>query len=143
MRCETLYTGDYRGTRCREPRAGGRAAGRCRPLGAADLAAHAGAGDRAAAGRPDARCSRLPIASANATGALSAQQATNELLAFQAQQAMRLQALLVAESRADALERAREMEAQAQARAQHDAFLLGRTDSASRPAALELADSGP
>lgn len=67
----------------------------------------------------------LSDASANAIGALSAQQATNELLAFQAQQSMRLQALLVAESRADALERARQMEAMAQARAQHDDFFSG------------------
>ncbi len=64
----------------------------------------------------------LSEASASATGALAAQQATNELLSFQAQQAMRLQSLLVAESRADALERAREMEVRAQARAQHDHF---------------------
>jgi P-type conjugative transfer protein TrbJ len=67
----------------------------------------------------------LSQASANATGALSAQQATNELLTFQAQQSMRLQALLVAESRAEALERARQMEVQAQARAEHDHFFGG------------------
>lgn len=67
----------------------------------------------------------LSDANVNAGGALSAQQATNELLAFQAQQSMRLQALLVAESRAEALERARQMEAQAQARAQHDHFFSG------------------
>jgi P-type conjugative transfer protein TrbJ len=69
--------------------------------------------------------SALADASASATGALSAQQATNEILAFQAQQAMRLQALLVAQSRAEALERAREMEALAQARAQHAHFFSG------------------
>jgi len=68
---------------------------------------------------------QLAAASANATGALSAQQATNELLTFQAQQAMRLQALLVAQSRAEALDRAREMEALAQARAQHAHFFGG------------------
>jgi P-type conjugative transfer protein TrbJ len=67
----------------------------------------------------------LADASANATGALSAQQATNELLAFQVQQNMRLQSLLVAQSRAEALERAREMEALAQARAQHAHFFSG------------------
>ena len=38
---------------------------------------------------------------------------------------MRLQALLVAQSRAEALERAREMEALAQARAQHAHFFSG------------------
>jgi type IV secretion system protein TrbJ len=67
----------------------------------------------------------LSTASTNAAGALSAQQATNELLTFQAQQSMRLQALLVAGSRAEALERAREMEVRAQARAQHDQFFRG------------------
>jgi P-type conjugative transfer protein TrbJ len=69
--------------------------------------------------------SALADASASATGSLSAQQATNEILAFQAQQTMRLQALLVAQSRAEALERAREMEALAQARAQHAHFFSG------------------
>lgn len=68
---------------------------------------------------------RLSAASANATGALAATQATNEFLAFQAQQSMRLQALLVAESRAEALERAREMEVQAQGRAQSAYFFAG------------------
>lgn len=67
----------------------------------------------------------LASASASATGALAASQATNELLALQAQQSMRLQALLVAESRAEALERARELEALAQARAQHAHFFSG------------------
>lgn len=67
----------------------------------------------------------LTGASASATGALSAQQATNELLAFQAQQSMRLQALLVAQTRAEALTRARDMEALAQARAQHAHFFSG------------------
>lgn len=64
----------------------------------------------------------LSAASQGAIGALAAQQATNELLTFQAQQAMRLQSLLVAESRAEALERAREMEVRAQASAQHEHF---------------------
>jgi len=68
---------------------------------------------------------RLSTASANATGSLAATQATNEFLAFQAQQSMRLQALLVAESRAEALERAREMEVQAQGRAQSAYFFAG------------------
>lgn len=67
----------------------------------------------------------LAGASSNATGALAAQQAANELLAFQAQQTMRLQSLLVAQSRAEALAQAREMEALAQARAQHAHFFGG------------------
>lgn len=65
---------------------------------------------------------RLSTASANATGALSATQATNEILAFQAEQSMRLQSLLVAQSRAEAVEQARQMEVQAAARAQHAHF---------------------
>jgi P-type conjugative transfer protein TrbJ len=121
---ENLYSGDYRGT---------------------DVATRA----QMAAGQIDAARSALQTslilqaqvteqlrddqttlqslsqASASATGALSAQQATNELLTFQAQQSMRLQALLVAESRAEALTRAREMEVRAQARAQHDHFFGG------------------
>lgn len=72
---------------------------------------------------------RLSTESANATGALSVAQATNEILAFQAEQSMRLQALLVADSRADALERARELEARAQGRAQHEHF-FGTADAA-------------
>ncbi len=63
--------------------------------------------------------------SAAAPGALSAQQATNELLVFQAEQSMRLQALLAATTRADALRQAREMEALAGARAQHQHFFSG------------------
>ncbi len=68
---------------------------------------------------------RLSHLSASAPGALSAQQATNEFLAFQAQQAMRLQQLLIAESRAAALEHARQMEVRAQGAAQRDHFLSG------------------
>jgi P-type conjugative transfer protein TrbJ len=68
---------------------------------------------------------RLSATSANATGALSAAQATNEILAFQAQQSMRLQQLLVAENRAEALSRAREMEVRAQGAAQRDHFFSG------------------
>jgi conjugal transfer/entry exclusion protein len=53
---------------------------------------------------------------------------------LQAQQAMRLQALLVAQSRAEALERAREMEVQAQARAQHAHFFGGARRRIPKPA---------
>lgn len=68
---------------------------------------------------------RLSTASSTATGAPAATQATNEFLAFQAQQSMRLQQLLVATSRAEALEHAREMEVQAQARVQSAYFFAG------------------
>jgi P-type conjugative transfer protein TrbJ len=64
----------------------------------------------------------LAASSAGATGALSAQQAANELLAFQAEQSMRLEQLLIAQTRAEAIEQAREMEVRAAARAQHTHF---------------------
>jgi type IV secretion system protein TrbJ len=72
---------------------------------------------------------RLSNASANASGSLSATQATNEILAFQAEQSMRLQSLLIAENRAQALERARAMEVQAQGRAQSAYFFAGARTS--------------
>lgn len=71
----------------------------------------------------------LASASQGAQGALAAQQATNELLAFQAEQNMRLQSLLVAQSRAEAIERAREMETRAAARAEHRRFFQGATSA--------------
>jgi P-type conjugative transfer protein TrbJ len=64
----------------------------------------------------------LSSASANAGGALAATQATNEYLAFTAEQNMRLQQMLVANSRAEALEQARQLEARAQAQAEHEHF---------------------
>ena len=51
------------------------------------------------------------------------------LLAFQAEQNMRLQSLLVAGSRAEAIERAREMEARAAAQAEHQRFFQGATSA--------------
>jgi P-type conjugative transfer protein TrbJ len=121
---QSVYTGDYRGTNVAT-----RAQAAVRQVDAARSALQTSLIMQAQVTeqlRSDqATLQSLSVVSANATGALSAQQATNELLAFQAQQAMRLQALLVAESRADALERARQMEAQAQARAQHDHFFSG------------------
>ena len=120
----SLYTGDYRGTDVTT-----RALAAARQIDAArsalqtSLILQAQVTEQLRADQTTLQA--LTDVSANATGALSAQQATNELLAFQAQQSMRLQALLVAESRAEALERARQMEAQAQARAQHDHFFSG------------------
>lgn len=64
----------------------------------------------------------LASASSGASGALAATQATNEYLAFTAEQNMRLQQILVANSRAEALEQARALEARAQAQAEHDHF---------------------
>lgn len=64
----------------------------------------------------------LASASSGASGALAATQATNEYLAFTAEQNMRLQQILVANSRAEALEQARLLEARAQAQAEHDHF---------------------
>ena len=121
---QSLYTGDYRGTDVAS-----RAQAATRQVDAARSALQTSLIMQAQVTeqlRDDqTMLQSLVDVSTNATGALSAQQATNELLAFQAQQAMRLQALLVAESRADALERARQMEAQAQARAQHKHFFSG------------------
>ncbi len=121
---QSLYTGDYRGTNvASRAQAAARQVDAARSALQTSLIMQAQVTEQLRADQTTLQS--LAVVSANATGALSAQQATNELLAFQAQQAMRLQALLVAESRADALERARQMEAQAQARAQHDHFFSG------------------
>jgi len=120
----SLYTGDYRGTNVAS-----RAQDAARQVDAARSALQTSLLLQAQVTeqlRSDqSTLQALARASASATGALAAQQAANELLAFQAQQSMRLQALLVAQSRAEALERARQMEVQAQARAQHDHFFSG------------------
>ncbi len=121
---EGLYTGNYRGTDVAT-----RAVQAARQLDNARAALQTSLILQARVTEQLAEDSQilgaLADASASATGSLSAQQATNEILAFQASQAMRLQALLVAHSRAEALERAREMEALAQARAQHAHFFSG------------------
>jgi P-type conjugative transfer protein TrbJ len=121
---ENLYSGDYRGTDVAT-----RATMAARQIDAARSALQTSLILQAQVTeqlRDDqTTLQSLSQASANATGALSVSQATNELLTFQAQQSMRLQALLVAESRAEALTRAREMEVRAQARAQHDHFFGG------------------
>ena len=75
----------------------------------------------------------LSKASQDAEGALGAQQATNELLAFQAAQNMRLQNLLVAQNRADALEQARQMEALAAARAERKRFFDAEIHPGAKP----------
>jgi len=75
----------------------------------------------------------LSEASQDAEGALGAQQATNELLAFQAAQNMRLQNLLVAQNRADALEQARQMEALAAARAERKRFFDAEIHPGAKP----------
>jgi P-type conjugative transfer protein TrbJ len=64
----------------------------------------------------------LAGASSNASGALAVAQATNEYLAFTAEQNLRLQQLLLASSRAEALEQARQLEARAQAEAERERF---------------------
>ena len=120
----SLYTGDYRGTDvAARAQAAARQVDAARSALQTSLLLQAQVTEQLRSDENTLQA--LSDASANATGALSAQQATNELLAFQAQQSMRLQALLVAESRAEALERAREMEVRAQARAQHDHFFSG------------------
>ena len=121
---ETLYTGDYRNTDvASRARSAAQQMDNARSALQSSLLLQAQTTEQL---RNDQRIlSALAEASASATGALSAQQATNEILSLQAQQAMRLQALLVAQSRAEALERAREMEVLAQARAQHAHFFSG------------------
>ncbi len=121
---ESLYTGDYRGTNvATRAQAAARQIDNARNALQTSLVLQAQVTEQLRADQTTLQA--LADASASAQGALSAQQTTNELLAFQAQQTMRLQTLLVAESRAEALERAREMEAMAQARAQHDHFFGG------------------
>jgi len=61
--------------------------------------------------------------SQGAEGALQAQQATNQLLALTAKQQIQLQGLLAAEFRSQAIERAREVQAKAEARAATQRFL--------------------
>ena len=121
---ETLYTGDYRNTDvASRARSAVQQMDNARSALQSSLLLQAQTTEQL---RSDQRIlSALADASANATGALSAQQATNELLSLQASQAMRLQALLVANTRAEALERARELEALAQARARHAHFFAG------------------
>lgn len=121
---ENLYSGDYRNTDvATRARAAAQQLDNTRAALQTTLLMQARVTEQL--GEDERILSALADASSNATGALSAQQATNELLAFQVQQNMRLQSLLVAQSRAEALERAREMEALAQARAQHAHFFSG------------------
>jgi P-type conjugative transfer protein TrbJ len=129
---ETLYTGDYRNTDI-----GARAMMAGAQIDAAraalqrSLLVQAKATEQLMEDQPTLE--RLAAASAAATGSLSAQQATNELLAFQVEQSMRLQQVLVAQSRAEALSHAREMEVRAQGRAQHQHFFSGANTAHSRP----------
>lgn len=66
--------------------------------------------------------SSLVSASQNATGALQAAQAGNQLLALQSQQLSDLIAVLSAKARADALEQARLAAAEAEAKQQYQTF---------------------
>jgi type IV secretion system protein TrbJ len=118
---ETLYTGRYRGTDM-----AARAETAARQIDAArsaletSLLVQARTAEQLRA--DETTLASLMSASAGAEGALSAAQSANEILAFQAQQSMRLQSLLLAESRAEALERAREMDIRAQGVAQREHF---------------------
>ena len=67
--------------------------------------------------------SSLVSASQNATGALQAAQAGNQLVALQSQQLADLTALMAAQGRAEALEQARQAATQEQAREQLQRFL--------------------
>ncbi len=125
---QSLYSGDYAGTSVADRARSAQAridASREALRGALLLQAQMTEQIRADRGTLEA----LASASQGAQGALAAQQATNELLAFQAGQNMRLQSLLVAQSRAEAIERAREMEVRAAARAEHQRFFQGATNA--------------
>ncbi len=129
---QSLYSGDYAGTSVADRARQAQAridASREALRGALLMQAEVTQQIRADRGTLEA----LSAASQGAQGALAAQQATNELLSFQAEQNLRLQALLVAESRAEAIERAREMEVRAAARAEHQRFFQG-ADAAHRGA---------
>lgn len=72
----------------------------------------------------DARIlSDIVARSQGAEGALQASQATNQLLALSAKQQFQLQTLMAAQYRAEAIERARRIQAQADARAATTKFL--------------------
>jgi P-type conjugative transfer protein TrbJ len=70
-----------------------------------------------------ATLSRLVEESQSAIGALQAQQAGNQLTALAAKQQMQTQELLAAQARAQAMEQARQAQAEEQARAQFERFL--------------------
>jgi P-type conjugative transfer protein TrbJ len=74
--------------------------------------------------------------SQGAVGILQASQAGNQLVALQIEQMGRLQALLAAQGRAQALEQARSAVAQAQAQAQYANFLQPVASEAPAPVAM-------
>ncbi|WP_245443677.1 P-type conjugative transfer protein TrbJ [Rhizobium phaseoli] len=78
-----------------------------------------------------AQTSTLVTASQSAVGVLQAAQAGNQLLAVQAKQMSDLTAMLAAQGRAEALEKAREAAAEAQAREQFSRFMTGTAYSPS------------
>ncbi|MBX4952731.1 P-type conjugative transfer protein TrbJ [Rhizobium binae] len=78
-----------------------------------------------------AQTSTLVSASQSAVGVLQAAQAGNQLLAVQAKQMSDLTAMLAAQGRAEALEKAREAAAQEQAREQFSRFMTGTAYSPS------------
>ena len=67
--------------------------------------------------------SELSKRSDSAVGSLQAQQATNQLLALSTKQQLQLQELMAAEFRSDAIERARRVQAEAEAKAATRRFL--------------------
>ncbi|NML76924.1 P-type conjugative transfer protein TrbJ [Rhizobium sp. S-51] len=78
-----------------------------------------------------AQTSTLVTASQSAVGALQAAQAGNQLLAVHAKQMSDLTAMLAAQGRAEALEKAREAAAEVQAREQFSRFMTGTAYSPS------------
>jgi P-type conjugative transfer protein TrbJ len=83
-----------------------------------------------------AQLETLVGASQDATGALQAAQAGNQLIALQARQLADLTALIAAEGRASAIEAARKAADEAQAREQTKRFLGTRSDYVPQPVEL-------
>jgi P-type conjugative transfer protein TrbJ len=125
---QSLYKGDYAGTTiAARAQAAQRQLDNAREALKTSLLLQAQATEQIRA--DETALQALANASSSAGGALAVAQATNEYLAFTAEQMMRLQQILIATSRAEALEQSRALEARAQAEAEHDHF-FGTAESA-------------
>jgi P-type conjugative transfer protein TrbJ len=118
---QSLYKGDYAGTTlATRAEAAQRQLDNAREALKTSLLLQAQATEQIRA--DETALQNLSNASSSAGGALAVAQATNEYLAFTAEQMMRLQHILIATSRAEALEQSRALEARAQAEAEHEHF---------------------
>ncbi len=125
---QSLYTGDYAGTTTAfRAQAAQRQIANAREALRTSLLLQAEAVEQARS--DESSLQKLSTASSNASGALAVAQTTNEYLAFTAEQNIRLQQILVAQSRAEALEQERALEARAQAQAEHAHFFGAATSA--------------